>query len=227
MDVRNFPASFGLYRRRPNFRAAPGTDTGHRARGPRQGDQKSNCLRAENCLAAGGKGIGVSKLSREQIETLKDRYRIPQAWRDLGLRGEPPKAGKSCCSPLRDDRHPSFVIIDDGRAAIDFGTGERFDTPGFIARALNLSPGDGFKRFLEMASGGVNGDCAVVEQNSPREKGVERRAKNWIYPSSENRLTPSSKLLRVIAGFRKSHCKYPDGWVASNAGWFADSIRGL
>ena len=180
-----------------------------------------------HCLAAAAKEDLIGKLSREQIETLKDRYRIPQVLRDLGLRGEPPNPGKSCCSPLREDEHPSFLIIDDGRAAIDFGTGERFDAPGFIARALNLSPGEGFKQFLEMSSGAVNGDSPVAKQNSPREKGVERRAKNWIYPSSENRLTPSSKLLRVIAGFRKSHCKYPDGWVASNAGWFADSIRGL
>jgi hypothetical protein len=66
-----------------------------------------------------------------ELTDLKDRYRIPQAWRDLGLRGEP---AKSCTSPLREDRTPSFSVFDDGRRFHDFATGDRGDVLDLIAK---------------------------------------------------------------------------------------------
>lgn len=55
------------------------------------------------------------------LDELKLRYRIPHAWRDMGLRGEP---GKSCSSPFRVDGSPSFSVHDEGRKWHDFATGE-------------------------------------------------------------------------------------------------------
>src|SRR4249919_1423261 len=67
------------------------------------------------------------------IEQIKLTYRIPAAWRDLDLDGEP---GKSVCSPFRPDRNPSFSVHDDGRRWRDFGTNESGDVIDFVAHAL-------------------------------------------------------------------------------------------
>ncbi len=72
-----------------------------------------------------------------EIPELKDRYRIPTAWRDLGLPGE---AARSCRSPLRDDdRNPSFSVFDDGRRWNDFATGDRGDVFDLVARVRNCN----------------------------------------------------------------------------------------
>ncbi len=72
-----------------------------------------------------------------ELADLKAAYRIPAAWRDLGLPGEP---GKICRSPFpsehkNGDANPSFSIYDDGRRAKDFATGEHFDVFDFIRKA--------------------------------------------------------------------------------------------
>ena len=72
-----------------------------------------------------------------EISELKQAYRIPAAWRDLGLPGEP---GKNCRSPFPNDHkngdsRPSFSVFDDGRHAKNFATGENFDVFDFIRKA--------------------------------------------------------------------------------------------
>ena len=67
-----------------------------------------------------------------ELNELKARYRIPRAWCDLGLKGEP---ATSCCSPLRADRTPSFSVFDEGCRFHDFGTGEGGDVIDFVAKA--------------------------------------------------------------------------------------------
>jgi hypothetical protein len=93
----------------------------------------------------------VSKsISREAINAAKEKLNIPRLWRMLGLSGEP-KA--SCRSPFRDERHGSFSIFADGRAARDHATGESFDGPQFVAKALGLPIGEAIARFVAMAGG--------------------------------------------------------------------------
>jgi hypothetical protein len=41
--------------------------------------------------------------SREQLDAAKSRVSIADAWRALGLPGEP---SRHCCSPFLEDRHP-------------------------------------------------------------------------------------------------------------------------
>ena len=75
-----------------------------------------------------GKGRALS------IAELKSRMPIPDAWRLLGLPGEP---GTSCISPFRpEERRASFSVYADGTRAKDFTTGETFDVVDFIQRAL-------------------------------------------------------------------------------------------
>jgi hypothetical protein len=71
-------------------------------------------------------------MSTGDIAALKSAYRIPAAWRDLALPGEP---GKSCHSPFREDRKPSFSIYADGLRWSDFATGESGDVLDFVAKA--------------------------------------------------------------------------------------------
>jgi len=70
---------------------------------------------------------------------LKELYRIDDAWRDLGLPGEP---SASCCSPLRDDATPSFSVFDAGRRWKDHGTGSYGDVIDFVSRYLGVTLGD-------------------------------------------------------------------------------------
>jgi hypothetical protein len=87
-------------------------------------------------------------LSRATIDAAKQRLGIPELWRLLHLPGQP---RASCRSPFRDDKGASFSIFDEGRQAKDHGTGEDFDAPAFLAKALGLSAGQALQRFVAMA----------------------------------------------------------------------------
>ncbi len=76
-----------------------------------------------------------------KIGDLKEKYRIPDAWRDLGLTGEP---GKICRCPFpgdhkHGDANPSFSVYDEGRRAKDFATGDDYDVIDFLQKARNCN----------------------------------------------------------------------------------------
>ncbi|MDC0065544.1 CHC2 zinc finger domain-containing protein [Verrucomicrobia bacterium] len=76
---------------------------------------------------------------------------IPTMWRHYGFDGVP---SKSCRSPFRDDRNPSFSISKDGGLWHDFGTGEGGDVITFIEKASAVSNRDGCRILLELCGGG-------------------------------------------------------------------------
>jgi len=65
----------------------------------------------------------------EALKIAKEQVRIPDVWRALGLKGSP---SKSCRSPWREDRKPSFSVFDDGKAWKDFSTDEGGDVVDFL-----------------------------------------------------------------------------------------------
>jgi hypothetical protein len=72
-----------------------------------------------------------------ELRELKAAYRIPAAWRDLGLPGEP---GKTCRAPFpgghkHGDASPSFSVFADGTRWKDFATGESGTVLDLIAKA--------------------------------------------------------------------------------------------
>ena len=67
-----------------------------------------------------------------ELADLKRRYLIADAWRDLGLPGQP---GKCVSSPFRPDHSPSFSVFAEGMKAKDFATGESFDVFDLVAKA--------------------------------------------------------------------------------------------
>jgi hypothetical protein len=80
------------------------------------------------------------------LNELKDRYRIPQAWRDLGLPGLP---SASCPSPLRKDRNPSFSVFGEGRRFHDFATGDRGDVLDLVASVRGWNIGEAIRYVQE------------------------------------------------------------------------------
>ncbi|MGD1031405.1 MAG: CHC2 zinc finger domain-containing protein [Opitutaceae bacterium] len=62
------------------------------------------------------------------------------------------KAGKSCRSPFRDDRHSSFSVFDDGRKWKDFGSGESGDAVDFLAKAKGVDKSAAAKELLAQAN---------------------------------------------------------------------------
>ncbi len=69
------------------------------------------------------------------IEEIKARLSIPEAWRLLNLPGQP---GKSCMSPFREDRHPSFSVFAEGRRFRDHASGDSGTVIDFIQLALDV-----------------------------------------------------------------------------------------
>lgn len=72
----------------------------------------------------------------DSLSEAKRRLPIPALWRRLGLPGA---AARSCRSPFREDRRPSFSVSPDGQHWRDFGTGDHGDGVDFLARARGLS----------------------------------------------------------------------------------------
>ena len=99
------------------------------------------------------------------IEDIKMAYRIPAAWRDLQLDGEP---GKCVCSPFREEKNPSFSVYDDGRRWRDFGSGESGDVLDFVGRAKGTDA-SGALRWIRERLG------FIAEQNSESGKGAKKK----------------------------------------------------
>ena len=80
-----------------------------------------------------------------ELIQLKGAYRIPAAWRDLGLPGQ---SGNCVASPFRQDHSPSFSVFDDGTRFKDHATGEGGDVFDFIAMGRGCNAAEAI-RFVE------------------------------------------------------------------------------
>lgn len=101
--------------------------------------------------------------SRERLDAAKARVSISEVWLVLGLPGEPRRV---CCSPFREDRHPSFSISADGRLWHDFGTGEGGDVVSFVQAATGSTAREAIARVLEVAGGTVS-PVALAPRQGP------------------------------------------------------------
>lgn len=84
------------------------------------------------------------------IEEAKERVRIHDLWPELGYEGKP---GKTCRSPFREDRHPSFSVYDDGRKWKDHATDEGGDVIDFYAKAKGITNDEACREILKRAGG--------------------------------------------------------------------------
>ncbi len=94
----------------------------------------------------------------DTITQAKDRLTIPA----LGAMLFPDwRPGRSCRSPFREDRKPSFSVFDGGLAWNDFATDEGGDAIEFLARARRLSNAEAVKEFLRLAGMGGGGPVHI------------------------------------------------------------------
>ena len=85
------------------------------------------------------------------LELAKESLDIPALWDHLGLPGRP---GKSCKSPFREDRKPSFSIFDNGRGFKDHATGEAGGLVEFVQLAAGLDNSEACRYLIELANTG-------------------------------------------------------------------------
>jgi CHC2-type zinc finger protein len=141
------------------------------------------------------------------LQAAKESLSIPALWHLLNLAGKP---AKSCRSPFRHERHPSFSVFADGRRFHDFTTGQGGDAADFVAFAYSLSAEEGARRLIEMA--GVlprpneranPGNFVRLSRDVrlPRDDDAEREAERAGCRNSTNRRKRKSKPLRSCAGF--------------------------
>ena len=71
------------------------------------------------------------------------------------------RPGKSCASPFREDRKPSFSIFADGREWNDFATGQHGDAVDFLAKARGISLPDAARELISLA-GTASGLQAIL-----------------------------------------------------------------
>lgn len=109
--------------------------------------------------------------SREQLDAAKARVTIADAWHALGLPGEP---RRTCCSPFREDRHPSFSISADWRLWNDFATGEAGDVVSFVKCATAGTDAEAIRRVLDLA-GGIASPVALAPRQGPTKPDAARR----------------------------------------------------
>ena len=94
-----------------------------------------------------------TNLESGPLALAKQRITIPE----LGARFFPAwRPGKSCSSPFREDKHPSFSVFDDGRAFKDHATGEHGDAADFVAKARGLSKADACRELIRLAGTGAS-----------------------------------------------------------------------
>jgi hypothetical protein len=91
-------------------------------------------------------------LNRSALDEAKRRVPISAAWRALGLPGEPRRV---CCSPFREERHPSFSI-DADRLWHDFADGTGGDVVSFVKRATACDDREAIRRVLDLAGGNAS-----------------------------------------------------------------------
>ena len=82
------------------------------------------------------------------LQAAKELLSIHQLWGRLNLPGKP---ARSCRSPFREDRNPSFSIYDGGRKWKDHATGEGGDAADFVAVAFGISNEEACRKLIELA----------------------------------------------------------------------------
>ena len=87
--------------------------------------------------------------STAEIQAAKERLKIPELWHLLGLPGQP---ARSCKSPFRDDRKPSFSVYEEGKRFKDFA-GPMGDAIDFLAQARGVPNGAALQEFMRLAGG--------------------------------------------------------------------------
>ncbi|MDB4681249.1 CHC2 zinc finger domain-containing protein [bacterium] len=86
------------------------------------------------------------------VSEAKERVSIADLWSRYGYEGNP---SRSCRSPFRDERNPSFSVFAGGYAWKDHGTGDGGDSVTFIQFAEGVSNAEACRKIAGYAGGDV------------------------------------------------------------------------
>lgn len=132
--------------------------------------------------------------ARERLDWAKSTVGISRAWEVLGLEGRP---NRSCRSPFREDRKPSFSISSDDLLWHDFGTGEGGDVVSFVQKATGNRPVDAIRLVESIANGGpTHGLKEITRRSKPLTEATSDR------PVDLELLDPTVSDLAAIAEVR-------------------------
>lgn len=103
------------------------------------------------------------------LDQAKRAISIPEAWRRLGLPGNPKK---SCRSPFRQEKSPSFSVFEDSGVWLwkDFAQNQGGDVVSFVAQAKNCGQSDAAKWLIDQAGQGFVAKPQIMEQESESKK---------------------------------------------------------
>lgn len=151
--------------------------------------------------AAHRNDIGTIPL-RDMLSQAKDRLKIPELAAALFPSWRP---GKTCRSPFREDRRPSFSVFDEGRRWRDFGSNEHGDAVDFLARARGLSKADAVHEFLRLAGVGPRREATSLGAIMPTvmarvEAAVNGDQRKLVLPADMHE--GSTAELRLLAALR-------------------------
>lgn len=107
------------------------------------------------------------------IEDIKTRLSIPDAARLLGLNWQP---GKSCVSPFRPDKHPSFSVFQEGRRFRDHANGDSGTVIDFIQKALDVPLKEAIQWAREKCGGPVL-PVPLAASATMKKKPIEAKAR--------------------------------------------------
>jgi hypothetical protein len=172
-----------------------------------------------------------TRTDNSPLALAKDRVTIFE----LGARFFPSwRPGKSCASPFREDRKPSFSIFADGREWNDFATGQHGDAVNFLAKARGISLPEAARELIALAGTGTSTlarsriasprpaepPARPACEETPASAGLWRALQTRIRRGCIAELDTLARLrgLPVYAGLQ----------LASNAGllWFVESLDG-
>ena len=92
----------------------------------------------------------VGRGEKLTLEEAKNLLKIPELWKIYKLPGDPSK--NPCCSPFREDKHPSFSIYDEGRRCKDLATGWNADAADVVGVCEGITdPREKVCRFIQLA----------------------------------------------------------------------------
>ena len=135
-----------------------------------------------------------SATGRNRIEEALARFTIPVLWRMFNLPGKP---ARSCRSPFREDRSPSFSIYDEGRRWFDNATHEGGNAIDFLAKIKGISREEAYVELLKMADGIVGGPAVPTRSPEAKPEAPRRPDLSGLEICREGDLKQISKLRSI------------------------------
>jgi hypothetical protein len=108
------------------------------------------------------------------------------------------KWGKSCRSPFREDKNPSFSVDENGLRWWDYGTGEGGDVFDFYRVATECTKAEAFRALKEMVYGGsARGATSILRASEPLLEAKKEQFHPKLFPPTATDIDAISSLRSI------------------------------